>query len=98
MIGTLCLTGAGQLFAAGNAVESEDVNTAVESQLTEPQDFAGMVSETDQGMVLKTIDGTFLLEGMDVTGLVDKEVVITGVLRNGEQNSSIFVMKAEVKG
>lgn len=98
MIGTLSLTGAGQLFASANTAESEKVQTAVETQLEKPQDFAGMVAETEQGFVLKTVAGTFLLEGMDVTGLVNKEVVVTGVLKNGDKNSAIFVMKAEVKG
>ncbi len=98
MIGTLNLAGTSHLWASGTAVEAEDVQTAVESQLAEPQDFAGTVAETEKGIVLKTADGIFFLEGLDITGLVNKEVVVTGVLRSDDQSSSIFVMKAEVKG
>lgn len=98
MVGAITVSGAGQLFASAATTEPEDIPKTVESQLAEPQDFSGMVAETEEGVVLKTADGIFMLEGMDVTGLINKEVVVTGVLRSGEQNSSIFVMKAEVKG
>ena len=61
MIGTLNLAGTSHLWASGTAVEAEDVQTAVESQLAEPQDFAGTVAETEKGIVLKTADGIFFL-------------------------------------
>lgn len=55
--------------------------------------FTGMVYETPQGVAITTNRGTFLLKGADLQKLVGKNVLVTGVVRNG----SIFAMKIDVK-
>ena len=51
--------------------------------------FSGLVDETDKGIVITTIRGTYYLKGGDLEEFVGKRVRVTGVVRNG----SIYTLK-----
>jgi len=77
---------------ASNAVSNYG-ETASGLFIKERSVFTGLVFETPQGIAITTSRGTFLLKGADLERLVGKNVLVTGVVRNG----SIFAMRIDVK-
>lgn len=99
-----CITvSAASFVAAATPVKTDNqTNTNVqiveEGEIVAPQLFTGLIKQTDAGLMLETAEGSYPLEGLNLQEMIDKEVIITGVVKGEQENSVIFVVKATAKG
>lgn len=99
-----CITvSSASVFAVSTPAKTEaQTNTNVqiieEGKVVAPQLFTGLVKQTDAGLMLETSNGSYPLEGLNLQEMIDKEVIITGVVKGEQENSVIFVVKATAKG
>lgn len=61
------------------------------------QTFSGVVTKTDNGLILETANGVYLLEGLNLETSVGEEVNVTGVVKDQEHMKIIYVIQAEVR-
>ena len=61
------------------------------------QSFSGLVRRTDNGLVLETADGMYRLKGLSLEEIVGKEVYVTGLVKTDQEDTTIYVVKADVK-
>jgi hypothetical protein len=103
MLVTALTSTSGIAFASSPTTAVETVTessaaVAIESNLEKiQQSFSGLVKKTDNGLVLETVDGTYQLKGLSLDEIIGKEVYVTGVVKSDQEESTIYVVKADVK-
>ncbi|MGW8187403.1 MAG: hypothetical protein ACWGNK_09045 [Desulfobacterales bacterium] len=60
------------------------------------EELVGAVVKTDQGCVLSTDNGEYLILGKDLTGLEGKTVAVTGNVEDGVKSMTIRVNSVKV--
>jgi hypothetical protein len=60
------------------------------------EELVGAVVKTDQGCVLSTDSGEYLILGKDLTGLESKTVAVTGNVEDGVKSKTIRVNSVKV--
>ncbi len=77
---------------------TEKTTVALESNLEKIQkSLSGVVKKTPEGLILETDDGAYRLKGLSLDEIIGKEVHITGVVKQGKEESIIYVVKADVR-
>jgi hypothetical protein len=60
------------------------------------EELVGALVKTDQGCVLSTENGEYLILGKDLTGLEGKTVAVTGNVEDGAKSKTIRVNSVKV--
>lgn len=102
MMACITISAASALATSAPAKKDAQKNTNVqiveEGEIVAPQLFTGLIKQTDTGLMLETAEGSYPLEGLNLQEMIDREVIITGVVKGEPENSVIFVVKATAKG
>lgn len=93
LVASLCAFGmvatATKVTSTGQGEYGETMSHII---LQQPLTFSGHVFETESGPVMAMNQGTFLLRGVDLDGMVGKNIQVTGVIRG----QSIFAVKVDI--
>lgn len=61
------------------------------------QSYSGLVTQTENGLLLKTSHGEYLLKGLSLEQIIGQEVQVTGIVKNDKEVSTIYVVMANVQ-
>ncbi|MDJ0780456.1 MAG: DUF5818 domain-containing protein [Desulfosarcinaceae bacterium] len=55
----------------------------------------GTIQQGDNGLVLQSPDGEYILAGQDLSDMVGKKIKVTGTIADGEAGKTLTVMSFE---
>jgi hypothetical protein len=61
----------------------------------EEEIIAGIVVQTDEGIIIEAEDGDYLVQGKDLSDMIDYAVEVTGIVTETEEGYVIEVKKVE---
>lgn len=97
----LIVTGISITFTVVSAAAKKDEpanigqEQSTQEQLLETVSYSGLVVEGEDGLRLETDAGSYQLRGLNLQELLNQNVIITGILKGEEENSTLFVVKVD---